>query len=116
MKDILITQHNRASFKSWASMYSKKAKEDEENAEEWKRRAAIYRFLATCEDQDAFALFDTGVFNEIVQGFVFLACDSLADEADNETLTKLSGAIGRTVRETRAEDALARVLRHIGLK
>lgn len=54
------------------------------NGQELRRKAELYEFLATCNDDDFYTLFDSTAFNEIAKGYLHRA---LSDLQNDETIT-----------------------------
>lgn len=50
------------------------------NGQELRRKAELYEFLATCNDDDFCTLFDSTAFNEIAKSYLRKAVSELQDE------------------------------------
>ena len=67
-------------FKLMADSYRKAAAEGKIPQEQADKNCRIYDFLATCDDDDIYSLFDSSAFNEITKSYMRLAVKELISE------------------------------------
>ena len=67
-------------FKMLGDSYRKAFSQGEISREEAEKKCRIYDFLATCDQEDFYNLFDSSDFNEISKSYVRLAVKELVSE------------------------------------
>ena len=67
-------------FKMLGDSYRKALSQGEISREEAEKKCRIYDFLATCDQEDFYNLFDSSAFNEISKSYVRLAVKELVSE------------------------------------
>lgn len=75
-------------FKLMADSYRKASTEGKIDKEQADKDIRIFDFLATCDDDDFYRLFDSSAFNEIAKSYMRLAVRDLENDG---TLTKQQG-------------------------
>lgn len=67
-------------FKMMADSYRKAAAEGKISKEQADKDCRIYDFLATCDEDDFYKLFNSSAFNEIAKSYMRLAVKELVEE------------------------------------
>ena len=73
-------------YEIMSNSYKKPAEEGKISNETAEKECRIFDFLATCDEDDIYKLFDSSAFNEIVKSYVRIAVRELASE---ETITEV---------------------------
>ena len=73
-------------YEIMSNSYKKAAEEGKISKETAEKECRIFDFLATCDEDDIYKLFDSSAFNEIVKSYVRIAVRELASE---ETITEV---------------------------
>lgn len=75
-------------FKQMATVFNKQAKalQDKEQKEILERQARVYNVLGELNKKDLLALFDTGIYNDVVASYLKLA---VKKEVDEDKLNKI---------------------------
>ena len=71
-------------YKLMAESYRKAAEQGNISKEEAEKTARAYDFLAGCDQEDIFNLFDSSAFNEIAKSYMRLAVKELIEEGTIE--------------------------------
>lgn len=66
-------------FEMMAESYRKAAGAGEMNPDEAAKKARVYDFLGTCDQEDFYTLFDSTAFNEIAKDYMRLTVRKLTD-------------------------------------
>ncbi len=75
-------------FELTAAAYRKAAETGEITKNQAEKHCKVFDFLASCDDEDIFNLFDSSAFNEIAKSYMRLAVNRLIA---NETLDEEQG-------------------------
>lgn len=67
-------------YRVFADTYRKEAEKGNLSQKEAEKVARIYDFLAECDQDDIFNLFDSSAFNEIAKSYMRLAVRELVEE------------------------------------
>ena len=70
----------REYYKSLSNQYRQLSEKEQLSKEEAEKNARIYDFLATCDLEDLFILFDSAAFNEIAKSYLRKAVSELITE------------------------------------
>lgn len=79
-------------FAMMADSYQKAAGEGKINKEQAEKKARVYNFLATCDTDDLYTLFDSTAFNGVARGYMRAAVKHLIA---NKTIDEEQGAAVR---------------------
>lgn len=71
-------------YKLMAESYRKAAEEGKISKEEAAKDCRIFDFLASCDQEDIFRLFDSGAFNDIAKSYLRIAVKELIEEEEIE--------------------------------
>lgn len=71
-------------YKLMAESYRKAAEEGKISKEEAAKDCRIFDFLASCDQEDIFRLFDSSAFNEIAKSYLRIAVKELIEEEEIE--------------------------------
>ena len=67
-----------------AASYRKMAEEGKISKEKAEKDCRVFDFLATCDLEDKFTMFDSSAFNEIVKSYMRLAVNRLVEKGTIE--------------------------------
>ena len=67
-----------------ADSYRKAANEGKITPEQAEKKCKVFDFLATCNEDDFYHLFDSSVFNEIMLSYVCKAVDNISNLTDEQ--------------------------------
>lgn len=67
-------------YELMAKTLRKLAEREEISKEEAEKKCKVYDFLASCDSDDIYNLFDSSAFNEIAEKYTILAVEELIDE------------------------------------
>lgn len=73
-------------FQMLADSYRKAAVEGKVTAEQADKECKVLDFLATCDDDDFYHLFDSSAFNEIMMSYVRRAVNNVSDLTDEQRM------------------------------
>lgn len=71
-------------FQLLSDSYKKALSQGEISREEAEKKCRIYDFLATCDDDDFYNMFDSSAFNEISKSYMRLAVKRLVENGTLE--------------------------------
>ena len=74
-------------FKMLADSYRKAAAEGKLAQEQADKECKVLDFLATCNEDDFYHLFDSSVFNEIMMSYVRRAVNNVSELSDEQRMT-----------------------------
>lgn len=67
-------------YKLLSESYKKAAEEGKISKEEATKHSRVYEFLASCDLDDIFILYDSSAFNEIAKSYIRIAARELIEE------------------------------------
>lgn len=67
-------------YKLLSESYKKAAEEGKISKEEAAKHSRVYEFLASCDLDDLFILYDSSAFNEIAKSYIRIAARELIEE------------------------------------
>ena len=73
-------------FKMLADSYRKAAAEGKLAQEQADKECKVLDFLATCNEDDFYRLFDSSVFNEIMMSYVRRAVNNVSELSDEQRM------------------------------
>lgn len=69
-------------YEVMSQCYRKAVDNDQIDPDEGSRKIRIFDFLASCDQSDIFALFDSSAFNDIVKAYVRRIADDMTEEGE----------------------------------